>query len=890
MSTSSPLRWLLVVRLLLSLAPLVFGVAWGVRESHPINRSDIALSEGFRYAVVVPSSAYEPLFDIDGDGLRHARRAATRVYEDGRRLGPAHQPHDYIRQSGLGQFSHWGSTLHFSSSDNTDPRTNGRSYTIVTSATLPFAVTWVWLLIVAASTGLAVSWPPTPSGTTAPSRPIRAGVATALIVILDVVVARDSLSPTSGEWMRGGAVLQGLWTLSLLIAGILAWQIGDALARLGPSLMRETGEMWRSLSVRAARPFSAPGWHGRLARAVSLVVPFAVYALLLRVVLPIEVLTVAYYFVTPLAVPFGLALWASYSRRDWLGTLAALTVTLALFALPLAALWQHLGSHYNAVGGLLPFSDASGYYFDARRLIDGHPFGWSARRPLFPGLFAAVLALTAENLQLTIAVFVCINAIACFLLARELRKSHGPVAAAASTLVLYLYYRVEGGCGTTLTENLGFAMGMVAFAVLWRAGGTRRIRGLCLGLGLLTIALMARAGAFFVLPGLVLAAAWAFRSNRGWLRVGLSASVAIVLAAILVLGLGKLLSDPKGDQKAFSNFSYSLYGLVVGGKGWGQVLTDHPTATEGAQIYSLAWQAFRARPMGLVVGSLRMWRAYLCPAEPYYAFGFVHDGSFGRLAEYACYLLGVLGLAVSARRYRDPPHALLLGATIGHIASIPFVPPIDAGLRAYAATAPILGIMVGVGAAAILGSSRRIVGASRVPLEMPPVPVATVEGTWTGAEIFGLALTAAAFGGPLWVLHTSHPPVLQEARCPAGTISVHVRISSGSFLRITRDVPDIDDRPSIVPEIRGVHLRASVSAIELRDDLTHFKEEHTTANLYDLKTGRYVWLVAPTALLPASPGVIQICGHNSPVPLPASYGLFYADTINGIGTAPRSTP
>jgi hypothetical protein len=502
------------------------------------------------------------------------------------------------------------------------------------------------------------------------------------------------------------------------------------------------------------------------------------------------------------------------------------------------------------------------------------------------------------------------------------------VAAAASTFVLYLYYRSEGGCGTTLTENFGFAMGTVAFAVLWRAAVGRQVRGLCIGLGLLTIALMARAGAFFVLPGVVMAAAWAFRADRGWLRVGLSMSAAIVLAAFLALGLGRLLSDPKGDQKAFSNFSYSLYGLIVGGKGWTQVLADHPTATEGAQIYSLAWQAFRARPIGLVVGSLRMWRAYLWPQEPYYAFAFVHDGSLGRLAEYACYLLGVIGLAASVRRRRAPPYALLLGATIGHVASIPFVPPIDAGLRAYAATAPILAIMVGVGASAVAGWGRRIGGAKRVPgngpagpadlsrvasgssrkipagVDLPPKggsyeldpftgsmwQVGTVARTLAGAEVFGLALAATAFAGPLWVLHTSRPPVLQDVQCPAGTISTHVRLSPGSFIRITGDVPDVDNTRSIVPEMRGVHMRANVGAIELKDDLTHFKEGYTTANLYDLKTGRYIWLVAPTSLLPAPPAVIQICGHDSPVPLPASYGLFYADSVNGIGTAPQRTP
>lgn len=52
------------------------------------------------------------------------------LFEDGRKLGPAHAPHDSIRTLGCGSFSHWGSNLYFSASDNTNPQANGRSYTV----------------------------------------------------------------------------------------------------------------------------------------------------------------------------------------------------------------------------------------------------------------------------------------------------------------------------------------------------------------------------------------------------------------------------------------------------------------------------------------------------------------------------------------------------------------------------------------------------------------------------------------------------------------------------------------------------------------------------------------------------------------------------------------
>ncbi|RME59168.1 hypothetical protein D6779_04945 [Candidatus Parcubacteria bacterium] len=53
------------------------------------------------------------------------------VKEDGVPLpGPANAPHDDIRKIGKGRYSFWHSRVYFSSSDNSDPRSNGRVYEI----------------------------------------------------------------------------------------------------------------------------------------------------------------------------------------------------------------------------------------------------------------------------------------------------------------------------------------------------------------------------------------------------------------------------------------------------------------------------------------------------------------------------------------------------------------------------------------------------------------------------------------------------------------------------------------------------------------------------------------------------------------------------------------
>ena len=52
------------------------------------------------------------------------------LLENGRKLGPAHAFRAELQRSGKGAFLHWGGMIYFSSSDNSDPGTNGRTYQV----------------------------------------------------------------------------------------------------------------------------------------------------------------------------------------------------------------------------------------------------------------------------------------------------------------------------------------------------------------------------------------------------------------------------------------------------------------------------------------------------------------------------------------------------------------------------------------------------------------------------------------------------------------------------------------------------------------------------------------------------------------------------------------
>jgi hypothetical protein len=70
----------------------------------------------------------------DNDSL-----STLELYENGKQLGPANRPRGEIATLGHGRFlyeSKNGVTLSWSSSDNSDPNTNGRAYWIVKPALL----------------------------------------------------------------------------------------------------------------------------------------------------------------------------------------------------------------------------------------------------------------------------------------------------------------------------------------------------------------------------------------------------------------------------------------------------------------------------------------------------------------------------------------------------------------------------------------------------------------------------------------------------------------------------------------------------------------------------------------------------------------------------------
>src|SRR6266498_3184117 len=120
----------------------------------------------------------------------------------------------------------------------------------------------------------------------------------------------------------------------------------------------------------------------------------------------------------------------SYRQPGWGVKYLRLGMVLIAFTLPLLRLWQTAESTWNIVLGLLPWADATEYYFDTNRLISGDLFSaFSGRRPIFASLLAVLLKLSGQNLQVVLIVFTVITALVVFLFIEEIRNELGVISA-----------------------------------------------------------------------------------------------------------------------------------------------------------------------------------------------------------------------------------------------------------------------------------------------------------------------------------------------------------------------------------------------------------------------------------------------------------------------------
>lgn len=568
-------------------------------------------------------------------------------------------------------------------------------------------------------------------------------------------------------------------------------------------------------------------------------------------------------------------LYLAYRPSGSIGTLASFSATLILFASQLSAFWlsgtSGMSGRY-AIGGLLPLYDGSNYYQGARMVLEGGNLSVIASwRPLFSGTFATLLGLTQQNLQLTVAILVLINAIAGFFLGREIQRSHGTLAGILVLTLMFLYYR--NYIGSAMTENLGLALGAVGLAILWRGAIDEQINLCLFGILLLTLALNARAGAFFILPTLIIWGAWYFRGSSQFSARFLLGGISVVLLGFIFNSIVfKTIGFP--EATANSNFSYSLYGLVVGGR-WTTVLEHYPQLNslneieKSKQVRELALEALRANPFGLVTGFFRAWQHFFFNN---FVFSFVKSTQIN----FSLHLLSLIAIANCCRQRYSPIASVMIATLIGTFFSVPFVPPWDAGIRPYAATIPVFSLYPALG----LNFVGQKIGWQK-PIRSPQNKQPRV------LLIFGLGLILLSTQAPIATKMLSHPSQLRDLACPVGTTLVYFRYSAGSSINLFTD--DAIAR-SYAPNLRISDFRKGLRRFlkppnrkisEFAKILAKLPPNSTLSNQINLQNGTTVWAIAPTKIMPKRFGIVGACGKLIAKPLlrKQEFSFFYADSM-----------
>jgi len=413
----------------------------------------------------------------------------------------------------------------------------------------------------------------------------------------------------------------------------------------------------------------------------------------------------------------------------------------ALFAIPLIYKWQSAFNDGYILGGLLPWSDASGYNTGALSLLSGTLLNvWGSRRPLFAGFLAVLFKLTGWDFMIALIILTLFNTIAVFFVVRMIKERFGSISAGIFLILSFEFYARFSG--VTSTEQLGFALANIALFFLLSCIRDRSFGKGLWGLALLTLALNARAGAFFILPALIVWLVFSFREQIPFKRSAGFAIAVILVVFIINIALIKMIADPKGAP--FSNYSYTLYGLASGNKGWSQVLEDYPNIEEG-QVMSLAVQKIRSKPLLFLQGMLGSMGDYFNSGYSG-AFAFIYRGSFLPQVNFWFWGLATIGITYSISKWRDISWSFIIATFLGVISSLPLLPPIDAdGMRAFAATIPFSALWIIAGVSALSAATRKLLfhqGETEERKETEPYPVKFM-------LFFSILIVCLAVPGPM---------------------------------------------------------------------------------------------------------------------------------------------
>ena len=386
-----------------------------------------------------------------------------------------------------------------------------------------------------------------------------------------------------------------------------------------------------------------------------------------------------------------LGAWGSTLARVFILVLCLVT-TISF----LDAHWTRDLSDYYAIGGLVPYSDASGYLMGARRVLEfGRMDAWAGRRPLPIALYAGLLWVSGGNLRLAGLLLAVLIALALFVATIEVCDRWG--AFPSVIFLLVVLSGVQVSVGRFMTEGWGFLLATLALPAVMRGFALRRPFLVAAGGFLWALAFVTRPGALLAPLFVALYAAWEYRGGGG-LKSMLNVvwALGVLMAAGLLSSAACSLIVPL-ESASFGSIYYTLYGLATGGRGWAAVISDHPglgglpAGAMDKAVRRLALSAFVEHP-GVVASYVAASSLYtlrnLFPAVC----------NLGSPVSYELLTLPFwLAIAMLFYRWRQAAHSRFLLPVLAGIVLSAAVTA-DGGFRALVATTPLVGLLCAYGA------------------------------------------------------------------------------------------------------------------------------------------------------------------------------------------------
>ena len=519
------------------------------------------------------------------------------------------------------------------------------------------------------------------------------------------------------------------------------------------------------------------------------------------------------------------------------------------------------------IAGIFPQNDANGYFIGTLKILHGEQIpAFAARRPLFSAFLSVILWFSNHNFIVALFILAFLTSLAIYVLGMEVRDFLG-VSSAAITIMILAYCYIGRFQGKFLTEQLGLPLGALSLALMLRGIRERNLLYFPWAIFILSLALNARAGAFFVLPMLILWFVTLRKVSLSKLAWGGIVCTAVALGFLANLWLFHSISVP--GSVPFSNFGDTIYGMATGYRSYYSWSYDYP-GVESSEAMQISLKIILDSPSTFLYAVFQAYRAYFRPTL-FFSFIYLPRPQLPSIAALLfVFLVVAIFRLIQARR--TALARMLFAVIVGILVSIPFVPPIDDGIRAMIVTVPFWALIVGLAVADRRALSPALEDAWK--FNLPKI---------NPLLLFSFMMTFAVTLGWLFVWGSASSTI-EKFSCGVEEYPVALRASPGSYINIVKN----NSRPvSWLPDIRREDLRESMREFPKIYNYDYFRRAQTGQsvlvglNLADAKKD-FIWLIVPTNTIESFHGINYFCAVHTGVEELDSANFFVHRDLSGM--------